>query len=125
MNEKFSYNYSAGRQAEIDRIREKYQPTPVSAQEEKMARLRRLDSSCESAAQVAGLVLGIVGTLVFGLCMCCFMVWHHYVLGVLLGLVGLPMIAAAKPVYDRVLKTMREKNAPEIIRLTDELKGGA
>ena len=43
------------------------------------------------------------------------------VIGILVGLVGLVMVALAYPVYNSVLKKERERIAPEILRLTDEL----
>ena len=127
MNEnKFNYNYSAERHEEVSRIREKYLPKEQQEQaaENKLERLRRLDSSCESRAQTAGLVLGIVGVLVFGLSMCCFLVWEQYVLGALIAAVGIPMMVLAKPVYDRVLSKARAQAAPEILRLSSELEQG-
>ena len=118
----FNYSYSASKQNEIDRIRQKYLPKQQNTEQDKLERLRRLDAGCESAAQIAGLVLGIVGTLVFGLSMCCFLVWGKYILGSLIAIVGIPMMIAAKPVYDRVLAARREKAAPEILRLSAELE---
>ena len=43
------------------------------------------------------------------------------VLGILVGLVGSVMVALAYPLYNRTLKKERQKIAPEILRLTDEL----
>lgn len=124
MSEGFSYNYSAGRQAEIDKIKEKYLPTKISEQESKLERLRKLDASCEGAAQAAGIGLGVIGTLIFGLGMSLFLSFGYYIFGIVVGVVGIPLIIMAKPVYDKVLKAKREKAAPEIIRLSEELERG-
>ena len=43
------------------------------------------------------------------------------VLGVAVGLVGMVLVALAYPIYNQVLKKQREKIAPEILRLSDEL----
>ena len=43
------------------------------------------------------------------------------ILGVLAGAVGLVMVALAYPIYNRVLKTQRERIAPEVLSLSDEL----
>jgi uncharacterized membrane protein YuzA (DUF378 family) len=43
------------------------------------------------------------------------------IIGIVVGLVGMVPVALAYPIYDRVLKKQREKIAPEILRLTDEL----
>ena len=43
------------------------------------------------------------------------------VLGIVVGIVGLVMVALAYPLYIRTLKTEREKIAPEILQLSDDL----
>ena len=43
------------------------------------------------------------------------------VVGIAVGLVGMVLVALAYPLYNRVLKKQREKIAPEILRLSDEL----
>jgi hypothetical protein len=43
------------------------------------------------------------------------------VIGILVGIVGMVLVALAYPLYNRVLKKQREKIAPEILRLSDEL----
>lgn len=116
-NPSFEYTYSAPRQEEIKRIREKYIPR----EEDKMEQLRRLDNSVTQKATMASLAVGIVGALILGVGMCCCLVWNLFVLGIIIGVVGIAGVAAAYPLYMRVLKTEREKIAPEILRLTDEL----
>ena len=41
--------------------------------------------------------------------------------GILVGIVGIVLVCLAYPVYNRIVKQEREKIAPEILRLTDEL----
>ena len=43
------------------------------------------------------------------------------VLGVLVGIVGLSGVAAAYPLYARISQKQRDRVAPEILRLTEEL----
>jgi isocitrate dehydrogenase kinase/phosphatase len=43
------------------------------------------------------------------------------VIGILVGVVGMVLVALAYPLYNRVLKKNRDKIAPEILRLSDEL----
>ena len=118
-NNSFNYTYSAREQEEIKKIRSKYVP-PV---EDKMEQLRKLDASVTSKATTIGLIIGILGTLIFGTGMCCCLVWQGiwFIPGIVVGLVGMAVVAVAYPVYNRVIKREREKIAPEIIRLTDEL----
>lgn len=116
--EKFSYTYSAKEQEEVNRIRKKY-----VAEENKMEQLRRLDAGVTEKATVISIIVGIVGALIMGVGMCCAMVWQGiwFIPGVFIGLIGMAVLALAYPIYQKVLKKEREKIAPEIIRLTDEL----
>lgn len=127
--ETFSYTYSAKEQAEIQKIRDKYEkPT---AEEDKMTQLRRLDASVHSKATAVALVLGIIGALIMGCGMSLIMTDIGAILGapsnlamligVPIGIVGMVLVCLAYPVYNRKVKKEREKIAPEIIRLADEL----
>lgn len=116
-NPSFEYTYSAPRQEEIKRIREKYIPR----EEDKMEQLRRLDNSVTQKATMASLAVGIVSALILGVGMCCCMVWNLFVLGIIVGVIGIAGVAAAYPLYTSIAAREREKIAPEIIRLTDEL----
>lgn len=119
--ETFTYTYSAARQEELKRIREKYAPT--TQEEDKMERLRKLDRDVTKPGLIAALTVGVVSTLVMGFGMCCTMVWGEtlFVPGIVIGVIGIAGICAAYPLYIRVTKRQREKLAPEIMRLTDEL----
>lgn len=125
----FSYTYSAGEQAEIKRIRDKY--TPPTRVEDKMARLRRLDASVTNTAQAVALVFGVVGALILGFGMSLIMTELSQVfgayqgwampVGIVIGIVGGILASLAYPVYNAIVRAKRKKLAPEIIRLTDEL----
>lgn len=126
-NEAFSYTYSAEQRQEIEEIRKKYLPP----EQNKMEWLRKLHASAGNKAMVLSITIGVIGTLILGSGMSLIMTdlaaslgiaaGAAMVLGVILGLVGLIMVALAYPVYDRVLKKERARIAPEILRLTDEL----
>lgn len=126
-DEGFSYTYSAAQQAEVEKIRKKYlQPT-----EDKMEQLRKLDASAGQKAQAWSLVIGVTGALVLGTGMSLAMTdfgrtlgaYQAYamIVGIVVGVIGLALVALAYPVYNRILKKERERIAPEILRLTDEL----
>lgn len=122
----FSYTYSAKEQQEIKKIRQKYEGK--TDEENKMERVRRLDARVTQRAQCASLILGIVGALVLGLGMSLIMTTLgdalgvlEIVLGVFLGLAGGALVALAYPTYSYVIRREREKIAPEMLRLTDEL----
>lgn len=118
-NETFHYTYSAKQQEEVKRIRQKYMPR----EEDKMEQLRRLDQSAAKKGTAVSLAVGIVGALVMGLGMSFAMVWTATLLvpGIVIGLIGILGVALAYPLYTYITKKEREKIAPEILRLTDEL----
>lgn len=119
--ETFSYTYSASQQEEIKKIREKY--SAPEEQEDKMEQLRRLDRSVTKPGMVVSLIVGIIGSLIMGTGMSMSMVWGNdlFIPGIIIGVVGILGIIAAYPIYNSITKKQREKLAPEIIRLTDEL----
>lgn len=117
-SESFKITYSAKEQDEIMKIRQKYVP-----KEDKMEQLRRLDHGVTQKSTTCAIALGIIGCLLLGIGMCCTMVWDAvwFIPGIFIGVVGIAVIAAAYPVYNYITKKEREKIAPEILRLTDEL----
>ncbi len=125
--ESFKYTYSAKEQDEIKKIRQKYE----QKEEDTMTRLRKLDAKTSEKATVIALVLGVIGALVLGGGMSVIMTDIGTILGIagvagmivgiIFGIIGIVLIALAYPVYGKVLKKEREKIAPEILRLTEEL----
>ena len=115
----FQYTYSAREQAEIKRIRSKYIPK----EENKMEQLQRLDASATQKATMYAIIVGVIGALILGTGMSCCMVWTDALLipGIVIGVIGMAVLAVAYPLYNRTLKKERERIAPEILRLTDEL----
>ncbi len=121
-NEIFSYTYSAKEQEEIKKIRDKY--APPSKEESSIEKLRRLDASATRGATVVSLIVGIISALLFGVGMCCTLIpdWEKYfVPGIIIGIVGIIGVIAAYPIYSCMVKRKREKLAPEIMRLSEEL----
>jgi len=119
MSENFHYSYSAEKQNEIEAIRKKY--LPREEQEDKLEQLRRLDAGVTTPGTIAAMALGIVSALVFGVGMCCFLVWNRFALGALLCVVGVVGMLAAPWLYRRLVEKRKQQIAPEILRLTEEL----
>ena len=122
----FSYTYSASEQDEIRQIRKKYAFNEAETNEDKMERLRRLDASVTRKGTMLSLIVGIVGALILGTGMSLIMTdllggMLALVLGVCIGLIGASGVALAYPVYNVVTKKERERIAPEILRLAEEL----
>ena len=123
-DETFRFNYSAVQQAEVERIRKKY----IQVEEDKLAELRRLDRSVYKKGQMWSIVLGVIGALVMGTGMSLAMTElgamigdFAMLVGIIAGLGGMALVALAYPVYNHIVKKERERIAPEILRLTDEL----
>ena len=115
----FHYTYSARQQEEIQNIRKKYLPK----EEDKMEQLRRLDQGTTKKGRILSITLGVIGCLLLGVGMCCTMVWMEqlFIPGIIIGLIGIGAVIAAYPLYTRVTRKEREKVAPQILQLTEEL----
>lgn len=123
----FKYTYSAKEQDEIAKIRQKYQ----MKEEDGISKLRKLDEKVSQKAVTVSLILGVIGALIMGTGMSFIMTDLSAVLGIagglgvcvgiIAGVVGMALMALAYPIYNKVLKREREKAAPEILRLAEEL----
>ena len=129
-NNTFEYTYSAREQAEIKKIRAKYSEPPKK-EPTSFEKLRALDESVTKKATAISLIIGIIGSLILGTGMSIAMTdiasilgdlsYLSMLIGILIGLIGIVLVALAYPVYNKIIKRERAKIAPEIIRLTDEL----
>lgn len=116
---KFSYTYSAESLEEVEKIRRKY----ISQEETPLERLRKLDGSVADKANLISLVFGIISTLVLGFGMCCCLVWTQlFALGIVIGSFGILGVCLTYPLYKKVLDFERQKIAPQIIKLTEEIQ---
>lgn len=120
----FKMTYSAQQQEEIQAIREKYIPKEA----DKMEQLRTLDAGATSKATRRSILVGVLGTLILGIGMSLVMTDFGILLGnaaypagIAVGVAGIVILALAYPLYHRILKKEREKIAPEILKLTEEL----
>lgn len=123
----FKYTYSAKEQDEIKRIRNKYE----NQEEDGIAKLRKLDAMVTQKATSVALCYGIVGSLILGIGMSLILsdlgtilgmsVMIKMVLGIFTGVIGLILIVLAYPMYNTTLKKEREKIAPEILKMSEEL----
>lgn len=118
--ETFEYRYSAKQQEEIEAIRRKYLPK----EEDKMEQLRQMDKRVSHKGTIISIIIGVIGCLLLGIGMCCTMEWagRWFVPGIIIGVIGIVMIALAYPLYERITKKERKKIAPLILKLADEVK---
>ena len=122
--ESFKMTYSAKQQEEIRSIRQKFVPK----EESKMDRLRALDACVTQKGTMVSIIVGIIGAMVLGCGMSLIMSDFGAALGtaafpagIALGAIGLVSVALAYPFYNHTLKKEREKIAPQILQLADEL----
>lgn len=115
----FEYTYSAKRQEEIEAIKKKYMPK----QEDKMELLRKLDRSVEKKGTMTAIIIGVIGSLLLGMGMSCCMVFRgiFFVPGIILGIIGMVVMAVAYPAYKKITLKERERITPRILALTEEL----
>ena len=126
-NLSFRFVYSEDEQDELRKIRQKY----LSQEEDRMNLIRKLDNSVTQKATMFSIIIGVIGALVMGSGMSLIMTdlgtWLGFnsilglILGIILGFIGMVFVALAYPVYSKVLRTEREKIAPQILKLTEEL----
>lgn len=104
-------------------IAQKYQEKPEMVN--KIELLRKLDQSVTKMPSFISLSVGIIGILIFGLGMCCWLVWSDMrVLGTILGIIGAAVCIANYPLYSKMVAAKKEELAPQIIRLSNEIAAG-
>ena len=122
MSNQFNFKYSAPTEEErkeIDSIRRQY--AQQEQVESKMEKLRRLDGLVKNTAIIWSLVLGVLGTLVFGLGLTMILEWSIWPWGIILMVIGSVPMAIAYPVYKLALNKGKAKYGDEILRLSEEL----
>lgn len=125
----FSYSYSAREQEEIKRIRKKYAEDSARTDESSIERLRRLDASVTKKGTTVSLIVGTLGSILMGSGMSLVMTDLGALLpgllslfiGIAVGVVGIVGVALAYPIYKAITKKERERIAPEVLRISEEL----
>ena len=125
----FSYSYSAREQEEIKRIRKKYAEDSARTDESSIERLRRLDASVTKKGTVASIIVGVISSIVMGAGMSLIMTdlgaflpgMLSLFIGIAVGVVGIVGVALAYPIYKAITKKERERIAPEVLRISEEL----
>ena len=92
-------------------------------------KLKELDRKVKRPANIFGYTFGTISALIMGSGMSLVMtdigekleLGDMMVHGIVIGVIGMGIVVVAYPVYTRILKKDREKIAPEILRLTEEI----
>lgn len=119
----YTYTYSASENEEVKKIREKYSIQNKPKSSSKIDQLRKLDQRVHLFATMVSLIVGLSGTMMLGAGLSLVLVekYNNFTLGVIIGVVGIIIIALANPVYMVVLEKRRKQVAPKIIKLADEI----
>lgn len=118
----FEFKYTAPsieERKEIESIRNSYVKNSTS--NAKIETLRKLDNKVKGTPTCIALILGIVGTLIFGLGLTMILEWNIVIWALPVCLVGLVAIILAHPIYHKISIKLKDKYAEEIIKLSDEL----
>lgn len=106
-----------------EQLANEYAPKNTS----KVVALRKLDRKAKLPANIFVYSFGIVFTLVFGLGMCLAMrvigsgSSVSFVLGIVLGLIGMAGVSVNYPIYKKLLERGKRKYAFEIMQLAKEI----
>lgn len=108
-----------------EQLANEYAPKDTS----KVVALRKLDAKAKRPAAIFTYTFGIVAALVTGVGMCLSMnvigngSTLMFILGVIIGIIGLVGMGVNYPIYNRMLENGKQKYAFEIIELAKEISG--
>ena len=106
-----------------EQIANEYAPKDTS----KVAALRKLDARAKLPANIFTYTFGVVSALLLGVGMCLTMgqigggTTGSFVLGIIVGVIGLAGAGANYPVYKKLLARGKQKYAYEIMELAREI----
>ena len=122
MNNDFEFKYKAPSQnerKEIESIRNSYMPK--SKEEQDLETLRSLDSKVKNIPMILSISIGIIGALILGVGLTMCLEWNLLIWGIVVGVVSLPPIIIAYPLFTRLSKKMKDKYGQQILQLSDKL----
>lgn len=119
-NETFKYEYSSEKAKVVDDIVNKY----VAKEDDKLTQIKKLDAAVERKATIKAITVGVIGALIMGAGMSIIMEASasFFVAGIVVGLIGMAVMAIAFPIHKRTLKKEREAVAAQILALSQEIK---
>ena len=85
--------------------------------------MKKLDSKAKKPAEIFAYTNGVIMALVLGVGMCLSMkvIGDAFVLGIVIGIVGIIGISVNYPIYKKILESSKEKYSYDIIRLAKEI----
>ena len=122
MSEKFTYEYQAPTQderKEINSIQQRY--LLENPKNEKLKRLKSLDSKVKNIPNAVAYTMGVVGVLVFGTGLTCILEWDLILIGIIVMILGALIVLPTYFVHSFVTKRLKMKYREEILKLSAEL----
>ena len=119
--EKFEYSYFAPTEEEkrqVERIKLSYEETDAP---KKIQRLKSLDKVVKETPTIIALILGVIGTLIFGTGFALVLEFNRLVLGIIIAFIGIIPIGLAYPMHKLVGNKLKLKHKDEIIELANEI----
>lgn len=104
-------------------IANEYAPKQAS----KVVALKKLDRAAKRPAEIFTFTFGIIMTLVFGVGMCLGLgaigdnSATSFIIGIVVGIVGMVGICINYPIYKKLLANGKQKYGSDIIRLANEI----
>lgn len=91
--------------------------------ESKVIALKKLDRKAKLPAVIFAYTNGIIMSLVLGLGMCLSMkiIGDSFILGIIIGIIGIVGVSINYLIYQKILKSSKEKYAYDIIKLANEI----
>ena len=119
-NETFKYKYSSEKAKEVDDIVNKY----LAKEDDKLTQIKKLDAAVERKAAIKAITIGVIGALIMGTGMSIVLeaASSFLAVGIVVGLMGIAVMAIAFPIHKRTLKKEREAAAPQILALSQDIK---
>ena len=89
----------------------------------KVIALKKLDRKAKQPAEIFAYSNGVIMSLVLGLGMCLSMkvIGDAFVLGIIIGIIGIIGICINYPIYKKILNASKEKYSYDIIKLANEI----
>ncbi len=125
-NEEFVCRYSAARNEEAKRIREKYMPREKSTLEQ----LKELDARVRRPASVFAYVYGSLSAIVMGAGMSLVMTdiaeiigmrGEPMIFGIAIGVAGMALALLTYPIYKGILKARKRKYGAQVLELSEQI----
>ncbi len=122
----FNYVYTAPtneERKEIENIKNSYIKKEDNFEQTKISRLRSLDLKVKNTPGMVGLIIGVIGLLIFGtgLSIILELKFLPFWLGIIVSIAGAITMTIAYPITKLITKKLKSKYTQEIIKLSEEL----